>query len=883
MFKINPETSALGYAIGCKPGGSDGKEAFLDVEDSSLSNLYTCKQHNIEKQIKSMEPKVILVEGRALKTISGDANLEARYFYNYKQFDSHFYSPEFNAWIVPIPATYKWIGEVGEGRSKRVAALNNFHYHFVKHQLAVAHVLLDTPFTRKSIVKSTYVEDPNQFLRDNMDKKVFSYDLETTGLKYYRDKIFCILLAFDGDEGFYLDWDKVDTDLLSKFFEGKFTITANGKFDLEFLLHNKVKAHVSYDVNYAFFMANSNRSSGLKDSTYYHTQFGGYDDELDHIKRVFKTDNYDDIPKSVMLKYACMDAAMTFRLWPISKSYLNERQYKFFIEEYIPLANLFARVEMRGIQIDKDYLLKLKSEKEIELRDIEKRLHELLYRRIELAKEANFFSKRESKSDFKNLNIDKVTSTASIRLIFFEVLKVPKKGAMKTDSGVESVAETALKTWATSEIPVVKETAELLLRHRTVSKLVTNYLSEGLKKNSSQTIDDSLLFNDDENSPFMEPDIRLQKKRQTSILQNLDDDGVLHASFNFQLVRTFRLSGSNPNLQNIPIKKAPYIRPIFKARPGHKIAECDYDGFHFRIMAMFANDNTLTKLFKEGSPKKDRNLHSKTAASVFTPYSYEEFTKIYKDTKHPEHESIGNYRQLSKIVNFGFLYGRAAISFARDSLMVPGGWEYKKAVEFFHDRNLSFGLDPRVEQQYNAKKIDEREAIYYTCATYIRNQFFAEYNGVWDWLKEQKKRVKECGYVESLFGVKTYFPELTFNKFEGENLHLSNLENDSVNYPILISEANIMQKAQNRLDKHFREYYPDVHMLNQVHDSVLIEFPDKYIGSSLGQEIHDIMVQPFPEYNGIVLDAAAEYSNYWGGSYGIEDAPKEDALVDWFS
>jgi len=272
---------------------------------------------------------------------------------------SYIFCPEFNCWVVPIPAINEYIGK--SFKNKEVHRLDNFQLAFIYNsQLKLINELRDKKM-RRSTVKTIIVEDTEAFFKEHMSDKEASVDIETTGLKYFKDDIVSIQFSFDGRIGYFLDWKDINPETLNKFLVNKYQIYANGKFDCKFLRYRGVtNAKIDFDVNYAGHFVYSNKGNSLKANVFFFTDCGGYDNELDSYLRKYKIKNYALIPRDVLSEYGCIDAIMTYRLKNILLQNMGELQQGFYFSTYIPLANLFIEIEMpedtyyiEGLQIAK--------------------------------------------------------------------------------------------------------------------------------------------------------------------------------------------------------------------------------------------------------------------------------------------------------------------------------------------------------------------------------------------------------------------------------------------------------------------------------------------------------------------------------------------------
>jgi DNA polymerase I len=209
------------------------------------------------------------------------------------------------------------------------------------------------------------------------------------------------------------------------------------------------------------------------------------------------------------------------------------------------------------------------------------------------------------------------------------------------------------------------------------------------------------------------------------------DTGRVHTSYHQAVAGTGRLSSSDPNLQNIPIRteEGRRIRRAFVAPPGHLILAADYSQIELRIMAHISGDEGLLKAFREG-----RDIHRATAAEVFGM----------------KPDEVGaEQRRAAKAINFGLIYGMSAFGLARQ-----------------------LGLDRREAQDY-------------------MDRYFERYPGVQAYMEDTRKRAHRDGYVETLFGRRLYLPDL---KARNPNLRQA-AERAAINAPMQGTAADIIKRA----------------------------------------------------------------------------------------
>ncbi len=299
--------------------------------------------------------------------------------------------------------------------------------------------------------------------------------------------------------------------------------------------------------------------------------------------------------------------------------------------------------------------------------------------------------------------------------ILFNKLELPV--IKKTPKGAPSTAEEVLVELAL-DYPLPK----LLLEYRTLSKLKSTYT--------------------DKLPEMINP-----------------GTGRVHTSYHQAVAATGRLSSSNPNLQNIPIRteEGRRIRQAFIAQPGYKILAADYSQIELRIMAHLSADESLLTAFSEGL-----DVHRATAAEVFDV---------------PLEEVSGDQRRKAKAINFGLIYGMSA-----------------------------FGL----AKQLHLGRHEAQEYI---------DRYFERYPGVQAYMDDTRARAKEQGYVETLFGRRLYLPEINARN----KMRVQAAERTAINAPMQGTAADIIKIAMLAVDKWLENSTVDARMIMQVHDELVLE------------------------------------------------------------
>ena len=239
------------------------------------------------------------------------------------------------------------------------------------------------------------------------------------------------------------------------------------------------------------------------------------------------------------------------------------------------------------------------------------------------------------------------------------------------------------------------------------------------------------------------------------------DTGRIHTSYHQAVAATGRLSSSDPNLQNIPIRKKEgrLIRTAFVAPEGYCLLASDYSQIELRIMAHLSGDDSLVSAMREGL-----DIHRATAAEVFDVA----LDKVSDDQ-----------RRAAKAINFGLIYGMSAFGLARQI------------------------NEPRHQAQ-----------------AYI-DRYFERYPGVHEFMERTRKQAKEKGYVETITGRRLYLPEI----HSRQRGRAQAAERAAINAPMQGSAADIIKRAMIDVHHWLEDNHPDTWLVMQVHDELVLEVP----------------------------------------------------------
>ncbi|MHB8453364.1 MAG: DNA polymerase I [Acidiferrobacterales bacterium] len=387
------------------------------------------------------------------------------------------------------------------------------------------------------------------------------------------------------------------------------------------------------------------------------------------------------------------------------------------LQQVPTLARLFREIEMPLVPV----LSRIeRNGVRIDIDMLRRQSSELARRLLELEQEAH----RLAEQPFN------LASPLQIQEILFGKLKLPV--LKKTPKGQPSTAEDVLQELAL-DFPLPR----VILEHRGIAKLKSTYA--------------------DKLPEMVNP-----------------RSGRVHTSYHQAVAATGRLSSSDPNLQNIPVRTAEgrRIRQAFVPESGYKLVSADYSQIELRIMAHLSGDRGLLAAFEQGS-----DVHRATAAEVFG---------VSPDLVTDE------MRRNAKAINFGLIYGMSA-----------------------------FGLAQQL-------KIDRNAAQDYI------NLYFARYPAVREFMDRTRAQAHELGYVETVFGRRLYLPEINASN----QARRQYAERTAINAPMQGTAADLIKLAMLAVDSWIRDSGTQTRMIMQVHDELVFEVPDAELESATNSIRH---------------------------------------------
>ena len=440
------------------------------------------------------------------------------------------------------------------------------------------------------------------------------------------------------------------------------------------------------------------------------------------------------VPIERATEYAAEDADVTLRLWRLFKARLPaEGMTRVYESLERALSPVLARMERRGVSIDRSILSRLSGEFAQGMARLEAEIHELAGESFNLG------------------------SPKQLGDILFGKMGLP--GGKKTATGAWSTSASVLDDLAEQG----NQLAARILDWRQLAKLKSTYT-------------DAL-------PGYVNP----TTKR-------------VHTSYAMALTTTGRLSSSEPNLQNIPIRndEGRRIRTAFIAAPGKKILSADYSQIELRILAHVAEIPQLRRAFAEGL-----DIHAMTASEMFGV---------------PIEGMPSDVRRRAKAINFGIIYGISA-----------------------------FGLA-------NQLGIPREEA-----GAYIK-QYFERFPGIRDYMDKTRRIARETGLVTTIFGRKCHYPRINASNPSERAFN----ERAAINAPIQGSAADIIRRAMVRMDDALLAARLSARMLLQVHDELVFEVPEDEVAATIEVVRRVMVDAPHPAVQlSVPLQVDAKAAHNW--------------------
>ncbi len=571
----------------------------------------------------------------------------------------------------------------------------------------------------------TTEEELDRLIAKLKKQKKFVFDLETSSLDFLDAEIAGIAICWEKGKASYISvkhqadglTKQVVLEKLRAVFEDPsvFKIAQNIKYDAMIMEEHGVRVKgLFFDTMIASYLLNPTGQHKLDKLAEEYLDY-----QMIHIEELIgkgkKQKKMTDLPAEFVFEYSCEDADITFQLYLILKDLLAKHDMeKLFYDLEMPVVHVLMRMERHGIKVDKDLLRELSDRLGKKIAELESKVY-------------------QAAGEQFNLN-----SPQQLGVILFDKLEIHKelngRKPSRTKTGQYSTSEKTLERYAAH--PVVAA----IMEHRKLVKLKNTYL-------------DAL------------PQLIHPKT------------GRIHTSYNQTVTATGRLSSSNPNLQNIPIRTelGKEIRRAFiPSHPDYLILSADYSQIELRIMAHLSGDETMIENFK-----KNMDIHAATAALIFNI---------------PVEEVTPDHRRKAKEINFGIIYGMSEYGLAARL-----GISNDEAKEFIAD-------------------------------------YFATYPKIGFYMQRVIEEARQRGYVETMMHRRRYLPEI-----RNSNRQIREFaERTAINTPIQGSAADLIKKAMIEIQRYIEKNDFPAQMLLQVHDELVFEVKDSK-AEDFAKKVKDIM------------------------------------------
>ena len=602
--------------------------------------------------------------------------------------------------------------KVGEPNSKELSKIYK-ELEFNAWLQEVPERQATSPKINKSYKCITTKKDLKKVIKEASKSDTVAIDTETTGLDYIDSELVGISISFNAGEGFYIPIKHNDESIIQLPLED--VISA-----LKPLLENSEKKIIGQNIKFDknILMKYGLKIASIKNDTMmmsYVLDASATRHNLDALASYYlgyKTSTYEDVAgkgaKQISFDDVPIDIATNYAAEDADITLRLYEELSPKLKNIESLNKLNEEIEIPLIEVLSDMerngaILNAKV-LNAQSKDLEERIIRLENKAYKLAGE--------------EFNLG---STKQLREIFFD--KLNYRVIKKTPGGQPSTDEKVL-----AELAEEYELPKVLLEHRTLSKLKSTYTDKLPNQISSLS-------------------------------------GKVHTSFHQAVTTTGRLSSSDPNLQNIPIRTEDgrRIRQAFEPSNGNKFISADYSQIELRVMAHLSKDPGLLSAFQEGE-----DVHSKTASEVFNVGIEDVSSEL---------------RRNAKAINFGLIYGISAFGLGKQ-----------------------LGITRNLAAEYMA-------------------MYFEKYPGVKQYMESTKESASQNGYVETLFGRRLYLKEINANNA----LRRQASERAAINAPVQGTAADIMKIAMIRMYQALEKEKSEARIILQVHDELILDTPEKEI------------------------------------------------------
>jgi DNA polymerase I len=742
-------------------------------------------------------------------------------------------------------------------------------------------------------------------------------DTETYGLNNWKDGLISIQLGFMSEQYFYipmrpfkhqmskdiptLDFNTVADALRPLLEADKMLVLANAKFDIH-VLYNwaniDITWNIFWDTTIAGGLLNENKPKGLKE--WYQNYALPWLIETGKLKKeelhrptfkfgaLFDKIPYDEIPHRIALYYGAHDVFMTHWVFMYQKQIFEnpafqlDRVWKLFREVEMPLIPIFVLAERRGVEIDSKFL------QDVIGKVLEEKLHEIIHGKVD----------PETGEKIEKGIYDYLGGTIKL-----------KKNKTRQKNGIKYKVEVEVEEEFNLKSP--QQLSYKLYEEHKILEPTEEYDRELKKKVLKTPTSKKVLTRNKKKHPVIGLilEYRGLSKLIDAFCKKLPDDavdGVIHASYN-QLVRTGRVSCSNPNLQQIP-SKFDLIRYAFRAPEGRLLVSADFSQQELRWLAIFTKEPSLIEVFQNGL-----DMHSRVTCQVHG-LNYDMFEQIRNYKGDSDEETEANIKAAierwagTQDIKYAIQY----LATKEKSTLDPDVCD-KNTIEtlasFFEllrkkMKSVVFGVVYGITEIGLADQIEDTKEE----AKKLIDGFKSGLPNYLRWEVETHRELLSQGFVETVLGRKRRFGETIAEAMQDEvykkrgwHWKIEKAKRQSTNVKIQGSSADQSKLAMVLLfyprrpdgticydrEEWLREGYKsqleqhDIHIILQVHDELVFDAPVD-TPWEVYKEIANTMCNAIPNDAGVTFKSDIEASPYWGGKFSPEQIQQMlDGKLDW--
>jgi DNA polymerase I-like protein with 3'-5' exonuclease and polymerase domains len=528
------QSGALINLVYCFPFIADEKKQVLGLAEYFYENV----RSDLKEWLKPDAP--IIAIGRAIYATTFDTDIQVQGFYDSVFNNTFFYSPFVNNRVYPIDSIFKicGFGRPDKKTGEPVYYYDRWETYFARKQIERAIRAGNCSIARKKSIQYVIVDNPKEWLNRHTvsvpeNELWAAVDSETGGFDKLSDTIGDITISFDGRTAYYLAWKNINPWMFYDFLKSHKLILTNGKFDfLFFMFHGVGKdIRIAWDTMVAGHLLNEMRSNSLKTHAFVYTDYGGYDLELEKYKWKYpRLRSYLQIPDSIRIPYACMDAAIAYQVWQAQVRDMKKEPdlWNYYHKYVIPMLRVVTKMEYNGFDIDWN-----------KVTEVGEYIRENIKNALVEVRKA--FKKPD-------LNPDKKQKLGK----YIESLGWPCIN--RTKSGGYRVSKKEFAEWEKqghSEVKTLNEYSKWVTVWNTFIGADSNYDEDGAGY-GEECFESEQDGENSEEGFFTNKSEKPIRHDATGLWQYRTIDNKVHTTFHAFMTRSHRHRSSNPNLQNIP-------------------------------------------------------------------------------------------------------------------------------------------------------------------------------------------------------------------------------------------------------------------------------------------------------------------------------------------